>query len=353
MRLIHLCKAAAALALVLPSLAWGQAKLPVVSLIVFPGGFNWPIWVADEQGFFARNGIAVTVTPTPGSVYQLTHVIDGTFDVAVTAIDNIVAYDEGQGEAPVEGQPDLVAFMGGDNGFLRLVTVPSVGSYAALRGKELTVDALTTGYSFVLQEMLEKGGLHPGDYTLVRAGGALERFNDLMAGKHAGTLLLSPFEVPAEAKGFHLLGSAVDVLGHYQGIVMAARRPWVAAHGPEVAGFIRAYREALDWLYDPAHHDEAIQVLRTHLPSMSEPLAMRAYAILLDPAGGFTRDAAVDMDGVRTVLRLRSKYGHVPLDDPGKYLDLEGFDRQRRQPGMSAPLGTAVPGGGLNPAIDK
>ncbi len=27
-------------------------------MIVFPGGFNWPIWAAQEKGFFAREGLA-------------------------------------------------------------------------------------------------------------------------------------------------------------------------------------------------------------------------------------------------------------------------------------------------------
>ena len=34
-------------------------SLQTVNLIVFPGGFNWPIWVAQEKGFFASNGIEI------------------------------------------------------------------------------------------------------------------------------------------------------------------------------------------------------------------------------------------------------------------------------------------------------
>ena len=108
-------------------------ELKTVNLIVFPGGFNWPIWVAKEKGFFERNGIDVKITPTPSSVFQLTNLIDGKFDIAMTAIDNLIAYREGQGEVPKQGA-DLFAFMGGDNGFLRLVTVPEVKSFKELKG---------------------------------------------------------------------------------------------------------------------------------------------------------------------------------------------------------------------------
>ena len=145
----------------------------------------------------------------------------------MTAIDNVVAYSEGQGAAKVDVEPDIFAFMGGDNGFLRLVAVPEVKSFADLKGKQISVDALTTGYAFVLRKLLENGGLKPDDIEFVSAGGGLERFNALMEKKHAATLLISPFDVSAEAKGFNRLANADEALGHYQGW---SARP--AAPGP-------------------------------------------------------------------------------------------------------------------------
>lgn len=116
-----------------------QGALRPIEVIVFPDGFNWPIWAGQGNGFFARHGVEVKLTPTPNSAFQLTNLIDGRFDVAVTAVDNVIAYMEGQGEAPTKRSPDLVVFMGGDNGFLRLVTAPEVTSVGDLRGKELSV----------------------------------------------------------------------------------------------------------------------------------------------------------------------------------------------------------------------
>src|SRR6266480_4409197 len=58
------------------------------------------------------------------------------------------ARSKGDADAKVDG-PDLIAFMGGDNGFLRLVAVPEVKTLADLRSKTVSVDARTTGYAFV------------------------------------------------------------------------------------------------------------------------------------------------------------------------------------------------------------
>jgi len=299
-----------------------------VSVIVFPGGFNWPIWVAQEKGFFAKNGLDVRVTPTPSSVFQLTNLIEGKFDIAMTAIDNLIAYREGQGEAKLDG-PDLIAFMGGDNGFLRLVAVPEVKTLADLRSKTVSVDARTTGYAFVLFEMLERGGLVPDrDYTVERAGGVLQRFQALMERKHAATLLLSPFELQTEARGFTRLGNATDVLGAYQGLVGGARKGWADANRDAVVGYIRAFSEAVDWLYDPSNRDEAVLIFRKNLPSVPEQGARAAYGVLLAPAGGFQKKAQIDLEGVRTVLALRSKYGEPKkmLSDPARYYE-ESFYR--------------------------
>jgi ABC-type nitrate/sulfonate/bicarbonate transport system substrate-binding protein len=319
--------------LALPTVTVAKEAAPL-EVIVFAGGFNWPIWAAQKQGYFAQNGVAVHLTPTPGSEYQLKNLIEGKFDLGMTAIDNVIAYMEGQGEAKVDVKPDLIAVMGGDNGFLRLVSIPEVKTYQALRGKELTVDARTTGYAFVLEKMLQQNGLKDSDYTLVKAGGVLARFEDLMQQKHAATLLLSPFEIAAEAKGFNLLGSAIDAFGgHYQGLVAATRRSWAKAHKAELVGYIRGYMAGLGWLYDPKNKEAAIALFRENLPNMSPELAAKSYDVLLDPKQGFSRNAAIDMAGVRTVLALRSEYGEPKkaLKDPAKYIDLSYYRAARRK----------------------
>jgi ABC-type nitrate/sulfonate/bicarbonate transport system substrate-binding protein len=302
-----------------------QSPRPV-ELIVFPGGFNWPIWAAEEKGFFARNNISVKVTPTPNSQFQLTNLIDGKFDIAMTAIDNVVAYMEGQGAAPTQQQPDIFAFMGGDDGFLRLVAVPEVKTIADLKGKQLSVDALTTGYAFVLRKLIDRAGIGK-DVEYVRAGGVLQRFQALMEKKHAATLLISPFEVEAESKGFNRLADGSAALGAYQGLVAASRREWAKQNEAQVVGYIRAYVAALDWLYTPANKAEAIAILRKNLPNMQETQANRSYEVLLDPKTGFARKAALNEAGIKTVLELRSEYGepNKKLTDPQKYYDLSYY----------------------------
>jgi ABC-type nitrate/sulfonate/bicarbonate transport system substrate-binding protein len=298
-------------------------SLAKITLKVFPGGFNWPSFVAQAKGFFAANGLEVMLQSTPNSVAQMTGLARDEFQIAMTAVDNIVAYVEGQGEAPIGAQPEFFAFMGSDSGFLSLVAHREVKDWRDLQGKTLSVDARTTGYAFVLFEMLRRNGLAEDDYKIVRAGGMTQRWEALRAQQQDATLLSAPFDLLAEAHGLHRLARATDVIGAYQGNVAAAKRSWVAAHADETIGFIRAYATAIEWLYAASNREEAIRVLMERLPHMTAELAQRSYEQLLDPARGFFRQAKVDAHGLKTVLELRTRYGEPRrlLAEPAKYYD--------------------------------
>jgi len=314
----------------------GTAAAPPmdIRLIVFPGGWNLPVWVAQEKGMFARNGVNVTVTNTPNSQFQLTGLIEGRFDIAMTAIDNLVAYREGQGAAPVDGS-DLVAVMGGDQGFLRLVSVPEVRSIAELKGKTLSVDALTTGYAFVLLEVLSRNGLELGrDYQTVSAGGGVQRYNALLEKKQAATLLIAPLDVMAQEKGFNRLADASQALGRYQGLVAGVRRSWAEKNPQAVTGFIRAYAQAVEWLYDPRNREEAIAIFMKNTPNASRKSAETSFAVLTHPTEGLQRRAQIDMQGIATALQLRAKYAkpQKTLSAPGSYYDPRYYDAAMRRP---------------------
>ena len=300
--------------------------LAVVTVNVFPGGFNWGLYVGRDKGFFAEHGITIEMQGTPNSVTQMTDLSQGKFDIAMTAVDNIVAYVEGQGEAAIGPQSDFMAVMGSDSGFLSLVTSPSITAIEGLASKTLSVDAMTTGYAFVLYEIMRRNGLDQakGDYGIVRAGGMVQRWNALAGGQHAATLLSAPYNIIAKNAGFTELAKATDVIGPYQGNVAAVRRSWARQNRPKVLGFIKAYRRSIAWLYEPVNRAEAIEILRRALPQMTGEIAQASYAELLDPARGFFRHCDIDRAGLACVLQLRSRYG-LPsrsLNDPERYCDL-------------------------------
>jgi len=307
----------------------GGKPLTTINVIAFAGGVNLPSWVAERQGFFARHGVAVKLIFTLSSTFLMSNLIDGNYDVGVFGIDNQVAYQEGRGEGKFTGTPDLVAFMGLNSGLLHLIAAPDVKTIADLRGKQLAVDAPTTGFAFVLREMIARAGLTDADVTYVRTGGGPPRLRALIEGKQAAALLNTPFDLQAVERGFTRLGSASQILGRYQGHAAVAQRGWIASNEAAVIGLMRAYGDAMEWLFDPKNREITEALLVAHDRGMTPALARPTYEALVDPKEGLYRNLALNIEGLRKVLELRNKFSTPPMNltDPMKYVDLEIYQK--------------------------
>lgn len=295
-----------------------------LDIIAFPGTSLLAHFVGLQKGIFARHGVEANLTPTPSSVYQITNLVSGKFQIANTAFDNIVAYQEGQGAVTLDREPDMFVFMAASQVELPFIVAADIASYADLEGRTIAVDALSTGFAFVLRRMLDRGGLTPDDYTLVSVGGTKERWESLEAGEHAGSLLNDPFRNFALDAGFRQLETSLDVLDHYQSGTYAACRSWAEENKIRLVAFIRAYLEALEWTLDPANLNQVIDILARRMPDMMPQAVAAAVAEQMKPETGLTPGAVLDMAGIDTVLELRSQYGEPKkaLTDPGKYIDL-------------------------------
>ena len=303
-----------------------------IDLITFPGAPNLPIFAALEHGDFRANGVDVRMDTTPSSTFQMENLIGGRYRIAGTAFDNVVAYREGQGAVESLGSCDLVAFMGATRIELSLVVEPGIRTWTDLRGRSLALDALNTGFAFVLYDMLERAGMSTGDCELVPVGATPARWASVRAAEHAGTLTIEPFTSIAAANGFRVLQSSLDTVPDYQGGVFAATPAWIADNSESVSGFIRGYLAGLCWTLEPSNYAAAKELLLNKMPAIKPPVADAVMGKLLDPTTGLTAEAELDSKGIETVLDLRSRYGGAatPLTDPRRYLDLSYLHGVRR-----------------------
>jgi ABC-type nitrate/sulfonate/bicarbonate transport system substrate-binding protein len=308
--IVALCAAAAA-----------HAQSVTLRVMGFAGSANAPVFVAQDKGFFAARGLQVELAAAPNSATQIAALREGRIEIALTAMDNILPYPD-----------ELFAFLGmNDGGRISLMVAPRIRRYAELKGEPLAVDALASGYAFVLMEMLARNGLAPGDYRLVSVGGSRERLRALQEGTAAGALLNAPTDAAAQAAGFVRLGTSAEVLPRYQGSVGAARRAWASEHGDVLVRYIAAHVAALGWLYAPANRAEALQILERRL-KLDPSSAERSYTELLSQ-GSLARKAALDIEGIGTVLELRRRYAPTPppYAEAARYYDLSYYERALAQ----------------------
>jgi ABC-type nitrate/sulfonate/bicarbonate transport system substrate-binding protein len=294
-----------------------------IDLICFPGAPNLPIFVANEKGFFTEADVSINLTTTPSSAYQAENLANGTFQIAGTAFDNVVAYQEGQGAVTLDAPTDFFAFMGATQVELAVIGAPDVKTLADLKGRSLALDALATGFAFVVYEMLQRAGLGKGDVEMVPVGATPQRWESVKNGKHTGTLTIEPFTSIAKSQGFNVLQTSTDIFDCYQGGTFAARRSWAADNSDTLKGFIRGYLAGLAWTLAPENREEGSQILLRNMDAIKPPLVGAVMDSLLSPRSGLTPGAAILDDGVRTVLDLRTRYGSgAPLTDPTRYIDL-------------------------------
>ena len=294
-----------------------------LDVIVFQGLQNLPLFAAQTKGFFARRGLEVELKITPTSDEMRNGLAEGRYQIAHGAIDNAVAMAE-------VAKVDIAIVNGGDNGFNQLFVQPEIGSYADLRGRTVIVDAPDTAYALQLYEMLEQNGLKKGDYAVKVVGATFKRLQALEADKsNAASMLNPPFSIRAEKAGLKSMGSAVKAIGPYQATGAFVLRSWGQANEDTLVRYLQAYVEGLRWSLDPGNKDDAIGFLMKRL-FLPEDVATQSYAVATDPAEGLAKDSALDLEGFKTVLRLRAKHlgtwgGSPP--PPERYIDL-GYYRK-------------------------
>ena len=290
-----------------------------IRLAMISEGTNaWPLYVAQEEGFFKREGLQVDVTVTRSSARQLDELKKGGFDIGIQQSDHIVrAVEEGS---------DLFIFMAQAHApELTLVGAPDTASIEGLRGRTVAVDGTRSGYALLLRKLLADHGLKEGDYTLRELGGSQERFDSLQSGQAAASWLNPPFDRRLLASGFRRLATTEESFPGYPGQIAGARRSWARANEKQLVAFIRAMDAAYAWLQDPKNRGEAMRVLPARLN-----IDARAASDALDQFAKRPRPE-IDADGLKEVVDLfwEAEKLAAPKGEPMKYMDLSYLRKAR------------------------
>ncbi len=294
-----------------------RAEDSKLTVIVFPGVQNLPMFAAQAKGFYAKRGLDVDIKFTPNSEELRSGLAEGRYQIAHSAIDNAFALKD-------KANADIAVVLGGDNSFNQLIVQPDINSLADIKGKTVVVDAINTAYAFQLYEMLRQKGLNKGDYEVKSVGGTGFRLEAMTKDKAmVAGMLNPPFSVRAEKAGLKDMGTAAAALGAYQGTSAFVLRTWGAANTDTLVKYLQAYVEGRRWSLDPKNRAEAIALLAERL-KLPQDIAGLAYDSTKDD---FSPDGAIDIEGVKNVLKLRAQYEGGTPSTPDKYLDLSYYQK--------------------------
>ncbi len=276
-----------------------------------------PNAVAARQGFFAREGLAVTMVPLQGTTHMVAALDRGDVDVTETATPYMI-------EAALHGS-DAVAVVGGvANTIYSLVAKPQIKSIADLKGKVVALSAPPDTITLSTKMLLAKGGLHDGDYQTKEIIGSGQRGDCLSRGVCDAAPLGQPDDIAFVRKGYVKLGDSLEVVPNLQFNVIAARRSWAAAHEQTMVALARAFGATFRFLRDPARRDAVVAAI-VATTGADAATARAVVALYYEPDRGvMPKQGEINMSGMAAVIALLGAAGRIsgPLPPPERFVDL-------------------------------
>jgi hypothetical protein len=102
---------------------------------------------------------------------------------------------------------------------------------------------------------------------------------------------------------------------------VSANRTWARENAPALTRYMRGLGAAIDWLYDPANKDEAIDLL-TARTRVDRSAAARTYTVFVEEGKVLPRHAEVPVRGLEALLQSMIELGDLPgPPNPARYFD--------------------------------
>lgn len=271
------------------------SRVAKVSLVYAqPSAIFTPLFVAQDQGLFAKEGLDVVFTQATGTVAIAT-VMSGESQVLSTGATEVAGIDVAGG--------DVVMLAACSN-------YPAFSLYAArairaiedLAGKKVAVTTIGTSTDTTARIILEHFGL-TDKVEIMSAGGTLAGILAAMqAGIAAGGILSPPTTVKAEAAGFKELVNGLRLGIPMTQASIAVRKSYLADHRDIVLRFMKAYLSAWAFIRKPVNEAAAESAIAHYTRSTQDEAAI-AYKALVSIWQGVALPR-VNPAGVKNVLRF-------------------------------------------------
>lgn len=212
-----------------------------------------PFILAEEKGFFAKEGIDVTFEPFKSAKDRDAAFQSGALDGIICDQIAISLYQNADFDVKITGITD---------GDFMLVASPASGikSVKDLKGKSVAISE-KTAIEYTLDMILLNNSLQPTDVVKSNVPAVPTRMEMLRNNKVDVALLPEPFSSLAIKDGGILLGSASNLATYPS--VMAFPQKVIDTKRSEIEAFYRAYNLAVDYINSTPVSDYEATVIKT------------------------------------------------------------------------------------------
>jgi len=284
--------------------AQDKAPQPLAINYTLPNAIWWNIDVAIDKGFLKDDGFAPEAIPFQNSPQAVQLLVSKSVQAAVVQPEALMdANLHGAGLAAIaqtESRPDWL-----------LVVAPAVKDWNDIKGKNLGFSSLKVNEVWLTEKLLSAHGLKKADWTALQVGVTPLKVAALTKGSIAASPLFQPGAQQAMKDGLHPI-ARYDELGDCPPSLVVVSRNW-AAQDRNGIRFGHALRRAHEWLSDTANRTEAQDILAKYTKVAPE-VARQVYEILFITDKIYSRDGAVDMNGIKNALQLVADAGEIAAD---------------------------------------
>jgi NitT/TauT family transport system substrate-binding protein len=275
----------------------GPAAAPqsITLAITSPTALYWPVYIAQAEGFFAREGVEAELIYTSSGVRSVQTLAGGSADIAIPGPDAVLT-------ANAKGA-ELYLISGGVHSVLySMIAQPDIRSVADLRDMTVGVSGVKGGNALVMRRLLERAGLQPDrDYQLVVVGGTPDAIAALRAKGVQAILALQPQDLQLQDDGFPRIAGSAEILPRYAFVTVASRGDWLRANRPAAVKFLRALIAGEHWFYERQNRAKAVEILAD--ASRIEPRYVeRTYDLYVEDGGVIPRNGEIDDASVQAVI---------------------------------------------------
>jgi ABC-type nitrate/sulfonate/bicarbonate transport system substrate-binding protein len=275
-------------------------------------------FIADKQGFLARENIAIDVKRIPGGTGNMVAALDrGEIDVTQTATPYLI-------QAVLNGSQAVAIAGEVANPVYSLIVKPEIKNFADLKGKLIGLSLPIDTISISTRKLLALRGLSEGDYRVKEMVGTPVRAACLKGGECDAVPLGQPEDLITVKDGYRRLGVSTEAVASFQFEVIAARRDFAQTHFDAITRLVRAFAAAFRYIRDPIHRDDVAKAI-VELTGSSDDIARATLALYFNPDRGvLPRQAEIDLKGLAQVIAFMGEGGSIkpPLPTPDRFVDL-------------------------------
>jgi ABC-type nitrate/sulfonate/bicarbonate transport system substrate-binding protein len=219
-------------------------KLPAVTVgySAISGSFA-PLWVAHDQGLFAKHGLEVKIAYIQGNRVMLAALTTGDIQFYQGGAEGLIRLVSGGGDGIfIATQYNVVAHY-------VLLTDPSITKLEDLRGKRIAIDPTSPTYGYMLKA-LDTVGVRKDEVQFVQFGsaGQPERTAAVLRKQASAAILTAPNTYAAEKQGLRKFSIIRDLAIRQLITVSATTKKFLRERRDGADAFLRGYVEGLAYV---------------------------------------------------------------------------------------------------------